>query len=142
MTDRACATRTGKIAKTEAEWRAQLPAAQSCVIRQHGTERAGTPRRNCEMRRGMFACVCCGEARFVLEAKFYAGTDWSSIDKPVPAAAVTEHADPSLLMPRTEVRCARCEAHLGQVFPHGPSEAEGLRSCINGAALQFKPGGT
>jgi peptide-methionine (R)-S-oxide reductase len=142
MTQSALATQPGKIAKTEDEWRAQLTPEQYYVTRQHGTERAGKSPLNREKRAGMFACVCCGELLFASDAKFDSGTGWPSFDKPAAASAVSEHEDRALFMCRTEVRCTRCEAHLGHVFPDGPRETTGLRYCINGAALQFKPGGT
>ena len=131
-----------RIAKTDAEWRAQLTPEQYYVTRQHGTERAGTSPLNAEKRAGIFTCVCCGEPLFTSQAKFDSGTGWPSFDKPAGAAAVSEHEDRALFMRRTEVRCARCEAHLGHVFPDGPRETTGLRYCINGAALKFKPGDT
>jgi len=142
MTNSASASRTGTIAKSEEEWRAQLTPQQYYVTRQHGTERAGTSPLNREKRQGTFACVCCGEPLFASDAKFDSGTGWPSFDGPANAAAVTKHEDRTLLMRRTEVRCARCAAHLGHVFPDGPRETTGLRYCINGAALHFKPGGT
>jgi len=142
MTKIALAPQPGRIAKADAEWRAQLTPEQFYVTRQHGTERAGTSPLNHEKRDGVFACVCCGEALFTSDAKFDSGTGWPSFDKPADAARVSEHEDRALFMSRTEVRCARCEAHLGHVFPDGPRETTGLRYCINGAALQFKPGGT
>jgi peptide-methionine (R)-S-oxide reductase len=143
MTD---SQRTGSAAeqvrKTESEWRAQLTPEQYYVTRQHGTERAGTSPLNREKREGVFACVCCGEPLFVSGAKFDSGTGWPSFDRPADAAAVSEHDDNSLFMRRTEVRCARCEAHLGHVFPDGPRDTTGLRYCINGVALKFKPADT
>ena len=131
-----------KIAKSDSEWRAQLTPDQYYVTRQHGTERAGTSPLNKEKRPGTYMCVCCGEPLFASDAKFESGTGWPSFDKPAEGGAVSEHEDRALFMRRTEVRCARCEAHLGHVFPGGPSETTGLRYCINGAALSFKPGDT
>ncbi len=136
------ATRADKIVKTDAEWRARLTPEQYYVARQHGTERAGTSSLNAEKRAGLYTCVCCGEPLFASGAKFNSGTGWPSFDKPADGAAVSEHEDRSLFMRRTEVCCARCEAHLGHVFPDGPRETTGLRYCINGAALKFKPGDT
>jgi peptide-methionine (R)-S-oxide reductase len=134
------APRADKVVKADAEWRAQLTAEQYYVTRQHGTERPGTSPLNAEKRAGTYACVCCGEPLFQSEAKFNSGTGWPSFDRPTRDGAVSEHADRSLFMSRTEVRCARCEAHLGHVFPDGPRETTGLRYCINGVALKFKPG--
>ena len=131
-----------KLIKKDAEWRAQLTPEQYYVTRQHGTERAGTSPLNKEKRAGQYMCVCCGEPLFASDAKFDSGTGWPSFDKPADGAAVSEHEDRALFMRRTEVRCARCEAHLGHVFPDGPRETTGQRYCINGAALKFKPGDT
>jgi peptide-methionine (R)-S-oxide reductase len=142
MTNSPSAPRSDKVVKTEAEWRAHLSPEQYYVTRQHGTERAGTSPLNREKRAGTYACVCCGEPLFSSDAKFDSGTGWPSFDKPVSGDAVGEHEDRSLFMRRTEVRCARCEAHLGHVFPDGPQETTGQRYCINGAALSFKPGET
>jgi peptide-methionine (R)-S-oxide reductase len=131
-----------KVQKSDAEWRKQLTPEQYYVTRQHGTERAGTSPLNKEKRAGVFECVCCGAPLFASDAKFESGTGWPSFDKPAAGSAVSEHEDRALFMRRTEVRCARCEAHLGHVFPDGPRDTTGLRYCINGAALKFKPGGT
>jgi len=128
-----------RLAKTDAEWRAQLTPEQYYVTRQHGTEQAGTSPLNAEKRAGTFTCVCCGEPLFTSQAKFDSGTGWPSFDKPAGAAAVSEHEDRALFMRRTEVRCARCEAHLGHVFPDGPRDRGGLRYCINSASLRFVP---
>ncbi len=128
-----------RIQKGDAEWRAQLTPEQYKVTRQHGTERAGSSHLNDEKREGVFTCVCCGEPLFSSDAKFDSGTGWPSFCRPVEDEAVTEHDDRSFLMRRTEVRCARCDAHLGHVFPDGPRPA-GLRYCMNGTALGFNPG--
>jgi len=127
-----------KIRKTEAEWRRQLSDEQFYVTRKHGTERAFTSPLNVEKRDGTFVCVCCGEPLFASAAKFDSGTGWPSFYAPVAPDAVSEHEDLSSLMRRTEVRCARCDAHLGHVFPDGPRPT-GQRYCINGVALLFKP---
>ena len=143
MTKSPPAADTGhKVVKTDAEWRGQLTPEQYYVTRQQGTERAGTSSLNREKRAGHYMCVCCGQPLFSSDAKFDSGTGWPSFDKPAEGAAVSEHEDRALFMRRTEVRCASCEAHLGHVFPDGPSETTGLRYCINGAALDFKPGDT
>jgi peptide-methionine (R)-S-oxide reductase len=128
-----------RVEKTDAEWRAQLTPEQYKVTREHGTERAGASPLNNEKREGVFACVCCGEPLFSSGAKFESGTGWPSFYEPVSKDAVTEHDDRSFLMRRTEVRCAKCDAHLGHVFPDGPRPT-GQRFCMNGVALDFKPG--
>jgi len=93
-----------------------------------------------EQREGIFTCVCCGAPLFASDSKFESGTGWPSFYKPMSDDAVAEHEDRSFLMRRTEVRCARCDAHLGHVFPDGPKPT-GQRYCMNGVALDFKPGG-
>jgi len=139
MTDRP-SEQARKITLTDAQWRTKLTPEQYRVTRRNGTERPGTSLLNEEKREGMFSCVCCGQPLFSSQAKFDSGTGWPSFDKPTAASAVSEHEDRSLMAQRTEVRCARCEAHLGHVFPDGPAQTTGLRYCINGAALSFKPG--
>ena len=131
---------TDRVEKSDAEWRAQLTPEQYKVTRGHGTERAGTSPLNNEKREGVFTCVCCGAPLFASGAKFESGTGWPSFYKPMNGDAVTEHEDRSFLMRRTEVRCARCDAHLGHVFPDGPRPT-GQRFCMNGVALNFKPKG-
>lgn len=130
---------TKRVEKSDAEWRAELTPEQYKVTRQHGTERAGSSPLNGEKREGVFACVCCGEPLFSSDAKFEFGTGWPSFFEPVNTGAVSEHDDRSFLMRRTEVRCAKCDAHLGHVFPDGPRPT-GQRYCMNGVALDFKPG--
>ncbi len=130
---------TKRVEKSDAEWRAELTPEQYKVTRQHGTERAGSSPLNGEKREGVFACVCCGEPLFSSDAKFESGTGWPSFFEPVNTGAVSEHDDRSFLMRRTEVRCAKCDAHLGHVFPDGPRPT-GQRYCMNGVALDFKPG--
>lgn len=124
--------------KTDADWKAQLTPETYRVTRKHGTERAFTSPLNVEKRDGMYHCVCCGEPLFPSETKFDSGTGWPSFYKPADGDHISEHEDRSLFMRRTEVRCSNCDAHLGHVFPDGP-EPTGLRYCINGVALDFKP---
>ena len=140
MRSRRVGPMTEHVKKSDAEWRAQLTPEQYKVTREHGTERAGTSPLNNEKREGIFTCVCCGAPLFASDSKFESGTGWPSFYKPMNDAAVSEHEDRSFLMRRTEVRCARCDAHLGHVFPDGPKPT-GQRYCMNGVALDFKPGG-
>jgi peptide-methionine (R)-S-oxide reductase len=127
-----------KVTKTEGEWRDQLGDGLAFqVTRKHATERAGT-HDDFPKDPGQFTCVCCGQPLFDQAAKFDSGTGWPSFWQPMDEAAVGETVDRSWFMKRTEVHCARCEAHLGHVFPDGP-DPTGLRYCINGVALDFEP---
>jgi peptide-methionine (R)-S-oxide reductase len=132
------AASAGKIEKSEAEWRRQLSPEAFHVTRKHGTERAFSHPYSKEEREGMYRCVCCGEPLFASADKFDSGTGWPSYTRPADEASVSEHDDSSFFMRRTEVRCARCDAHLGHVFPDGPKPT-GMRYCINGVALKFEP---
>jgi peptide-methionine (R)-S-oxide reductase len=130
---------TLKVAKSEAEWRAQLTPEQFRVTRRHGTERAFTGPYWNEKSAGEYACVCCGAPLFSSAAKYDSGTGWPSFFAPLDSTAVSEHDDGGWLMRRTEVRCASCDAHLGHVFPDGPKPT-GQRYCMNGTALKFTAG--
>ena len=130
-------TETGKIRKSDTDWRAQLSDLAYKVTRRHGTERAWT-HDDFPKVPGRFACICCGAALFDQAHKFDSRTGWPSFWTPIDPAAVEESEDSSLFMRRTEVHCARCDAHLGHVFPDGPPPT-GLRYCINGVALRFEP---
>ena len=130
--------RADKVVKLDAEWKAQLSPAEYYVTRQHGTERAFTHPYNALKAAGVYTCVACGEALFDADAKFDSGTGWPSFFKPLGSEAVSEHADRSLFMRRVEVRCSKCDAHLGHVFDDGPNPT-GLRYCINGTALKHEP---
>lgn len=129
---------TTKITKTEAEWRSRLSPEAYRVTREHGTEPAFTSPLNGEKRKGMFTCAGCGKELFPSSTKFESGTGWPSFYAPISDAAVAEHEDRSWFMRRTEVHCEDCNAHLGHIFPDGPKPT-GLRYCINGCALDFKP---
>ncbi len=134
------ATQSGErfeVQKTDGEWRRQLTPEQYHVLREHGTERAGTCALLHEHRAGTFTCAGCGQPLFVAEGKFESGTGWPSFFSPIEGAIGTSE-DRSYFMTRTEVHCRRCGGHLGHVFPDGPPPT-GLRYCINGVALTFEP---
>jgi peptide-methionine (R)-S-oxide reductase len=127
------------IRKSEAEWQVELSPAAFRVLREHGTERAGTSPLNAEKRRGVFACAGCGQPLFDSGTKFESGTGWPSFWAPKDGAVGTT-TDRSFFMTRTEVHCARCGGHLGHVFPDGPPPT-GQRYCMNGVAMRFEPEG-
>lgn len=123
--------------RPEEEWRRVLTPEQFRVLREHGTERAGTSPLNAEKRAGTFRCSGCGHPLFSSDTKFESGTGWPSFWEPVDEA-VENSVDQSYGTTRTEVHCARCRGHLGHLFPDGPRPT-GLRYCMNGVALQFEP---
>ncbi len=132
---------TEKVTKTEQEWMQQLGLDAYKVVRMKGTERAGTSRvLLAEKRDGMFVCSGCGADLFASDTKFESGTGWPSFYQPVSDDAVEEEVDKGFFMTRTEVHCAKCDGHLGHVFPDGP-QPTGQRYCINGVSLKFRPKG-
>jgi peptide-methionine (R)-S-oxide reductase len=122
--------------KNENDWRQSLTPEQFSILREHGTERAGSSPLNKEKREGTFRCAGCGQPLFEAGAKFESGTGWPSFTQPLEEAVGTT-TDRSHGMTRTEVHCASCGGHLGHVFPDGP-QPTGLRYCMNGAAMTFE----
>ena len=130
-------TMNDKITKTDAEWKQQLTPQQYHVLREKGTERAGSGEYADNHDTGIYKCAACAKDLFNSETKFESGTGWPSFYQPISNGAVTTETDRKFFTKRTEVLCARCGGHLGHVFDDGP-EPTGLRYCMNSVAMKFE----
>jgi peptide-methionine (R)-S-oxide reductase len=130
-------TMSEQITKTDAEWRAQLTPQQYAVLRQHGTERPFTGEYVNTKTPGTYLCAGCGQSLFESNTKFESGSGWPSFWDVIDRGNVSLIVDQSHGMERVEVRCSRCDGHLGHVFDDGPRETTGLRYCINSVAIKL-----
>lgn len=130
--------RMEKVRKSEADWKRELSPEQYRILRQKGTERPFTGEYNAEKRPGVYRCAACGEPLFSSDTKYDSGSGWPSFYAPIDSEHVATEEDGSLGMRRVEVMCARCESHLGHVFPDGPAPT-GERFCVNSASLKLDP---
>ena len=127
-----------RVEKSDAEWKAQLTPQQFAIARAHGTERPFCGMLLDNKKQGVYTCAGCGLPLFASDAKFNSGTGWPSFFQPIAKENVAEHADHSHGMTRVEINCARCDGHLGHVFPDGPAPTR-LRYCLNSESLKFTP---
>jgi peptide-methionine (R)-S-oxide reductase len=136
-TGHARETKVFPVNLSEDEWKKRLSGEQFYVLREHGTEPAGTSPLDREKRNGTFVCAGCDKPLFTADTKFDSGTGWPSFFRPIEGAVGTSE-DNTFFMKRTEVHCANCGGHLGHVFEDGPPPT-GLRYCMNGVAMKFQP---
>lgn len=129
---------TKKITRTPEEWAAMLTPEQFHIAREKGTERAFTGAYWDKHDQGVYRCIGCGAELFKSGDKFDSGTGWPSFTKPVESSHVENETDQKFMMTRTEVHCAKCDTHLGHLFPDGPKAGGGMRYCINSASLKFE----
>jgi peptide-methionine (R)-S-oxide reductase len=132
--------KTWKVSYSDAQWKQRLTKAQYAILREEGTERPFSSPLDKEKRKGVFVCAGCNNKLYSSTTKFDSGTGWPSFYRPL-AGAVGTSTDFKLGYPRTEVHCADCGGHLGHVFKDGPKPT-GLRYCMNGDAMKFRPGAT
>lgn len=126
------------VTKTDAEWKKQLTAEEYEVLREKGTERAGTGDLNDNKEYGVYTCAACSHELFSSEHKYESGSGWPAFDRPIKKKNVKENKDASYGMVRVEIVCSNCGGHLGHMFEDGPRETTGQRYCINSVSLNFK----